>query len=221
MDTTVFFKPKYGKTYSDLETTDISGFTDCYLFGDIKQEKGKLLFYPFPVKGNTTDVLNSDFKNLNLAIKIPYRRVVKVPFYAWQFGALTIPLKIYTGTEADRLVNHVQTDLNLNVMGGFRWGKERFYQLPNEDKGMSYEGAWSVNAIAGLSKIVLNSGTTTPALSEEYSVAALNYGFALGRQHNSIGFYLAGGWDTPLGGEADNWNFKNKFWWGLAIGIGI
>jgi len=54
-------------------------------------------------------------------INIPERTVLKTRYSAWQYGALTLPVKFYF--ESIDSVTNTQFETNLNLMIGRRWGQ--------------------------------------------------------------------------------------------------
>jgi hypothetical protein len=202
--------------------SDFKGLTTSKFNGDFKIEDKKLVFYPWKFSAEKDSTLNQELNKNSFFLEIPERTVLKVKFRAFQFGALTLPVKIYLFSKADSLVNNVQTNVNLNFMIGYKWGHKKYSQLPNEKEGTSYENAWNVNFLIGMSKIDLEKNNTTPDLTKgDISVPALSTGFAFGYQYRKIGVYLASGIDNPLSKYGKDWDFKNQLWLGFGLGLGL
>ncbi|WP_298903799.1 hypothetical protein [uncultured Psychroserpens sp.] len=201
--------------------SDFTGLTTSKFKGDFKIEKKKLVFYPWKFSAEKDSTLNQELSENSYYLDIPDRTVLKVKFRSCQFGALTLPVKIYLSSKADSLVNNIQTDVNLNFMIGHKWGHKKYSQLPNEKEGTSYENAWSINFLVGMSKIDLKKNNTTPDLTEDISVPAISTGFAFGYQYRKIGVYIASGIDNPLSKYGKDWDFKNQLWLGFGLGLGL
>jgi hypothetical protein len=187
--------------------------------GDFKMEKNQLHFYPWDFKKDS--LLNDQLEKYSFYIPIPNRTVLKVKFYSFQYGILTLPAKIYLKSKSDSLVSNIQTGVNLNLMLGFKWGYKKYSYLPNKKEGTIYESACSINWIFGISKVDLSETNTTPAINDSYSVGIISNGIAFGYQYRSIGIFLVTGVDTPLSKFGKNWDFKHKPWLGLGLGLGL
>ena len=107
-------------------------------------------------------------------------------------------------------------------MFGKKWGTKRYYNSPGNSQDKISTRSWSINAILGASKVELDIYNTTPNIGTiKTYVTNLSYGVALGYQLNNFGFFLATGIDTPLSSLGKNWNFSNKPWIGLGLGLGF
>ncbi len=202
--------------------SDFTGLRTSKFRGNFKIEKKKLVFYPWKFSAVEDSNLNQELSKNSYFLDIPERTVLKVKFHSYQFGALTLPVKIYLSSKADSLVNNVQTDINLNFMIGHKWGVKKYSQLPNEEEGSSYENSWSINFLIGMSKIDLKKNNTTPDLTKgDISVPAISTGFAFGYQYRKIGAYIASGIDNPLSKYGKDWDFKNQLWLGFGLGLGL
>jgi hypothetical protein len=205
-----------------LDTSGIKffKFKKNVLFGEIRQDKTTLYFYPWPFKNKAK--IDSFFNSYKFYLNIPERTVVRVGYRSWQFGTLTLPLKVYLGSKSDTLKNNVGFDANLSFMIGRKWGKEKYYYLPNDTEGQSYTKSVSLNVVCGVSKLDIDDTNTTPKdTSYKYSIAALSYGVAFEFQYKKIGIFVATGLDTPLSKFGRDWNFRNTPWLGFGFGLGL
>lgn len=202
--------------------SDFTGLTTKKLKGDFKIKDKKLFFYPWEFTSNENSALNKEIDKHSYYLDIPERTVLKVKFRSLHFGALTLPAKIYFSTKADSLVNNIQTDVNLHLMIGHKWGSKKYSQLPQEDEGISYENSWSINYVLGISKIDLNQSNTTPDLTKgEISIPGISTGLALGYQYQKIGVYIASGFDIPVSEYGKDWDFNGQPWLGIGLGLGL
>lgn len=79
-----------------------------------------------------------------------------------------------------------------------------------------------MNAILGITRVELDIYNTTPQIgSIKTNVTNLSYGLAVGYQLDKFGLFLATGIDSPLSSLGKNWNFSNKPWIGLGLGLGF
>ena len=234
----LYFSVSNGDTinyYKEVDSIEIdtflvfefNGLWTSTLKGDFKIEQNQLVFHPWkftsknPQAEKILKELNAELDEYTLFIPIPDRNVIKIRFNSFQYGALTLPAKIYLMSKSDSLVNNIQTGVNLNFMLGFKSGYKKYYQQLGEKEASSYEQTWSVNFIFGISKINLSKENTTPNLKNKYSVAGFSTGLAIGHQYKNIGLYLALGFDIPMSEYGDDWNFKNKPWIGIGVGLGL
>lgn len=194
------------------------------LYGDVKQEKGKIVFYPWPytAKKLTAKSIenNRSFEDSTLYIKIPQRKVVSVAYRAWHFGALTLPLKVYLASQVQP-INNVAFDVNINFMIGKKWGSNKYVYLPNTAEGTTYEKSCSFNLIAGIGKVELDSSNTTPYITGKYTLPTFTSGFSFGIHYKKVGVFIATGIDSPMGPNSSNWNFSQMPWLGFGLGLGI
>lgn len=214
---TTYYTEEVQYDSTDFKASDF-GIKLKRLKGDFKIKKSTLHFYPWDFNDKN---INKELDKYEYIISIPDRTVVGVKFYGYQFGSLTLPAKVFLASKADTLVNNIQTSVNLNAFVGIKWGKRKYYFLPNEDSGKVYERSFSANFVFGFSKIDISDKNTTPKLDETFSVAGFSPGIAFGFHYKKIGIYLVTGTDIPLSDYADEWNFKGKQWVGFGLGLGL
>ena len=142
---------------------------------------------------------------------------MKTKYSAWHYGALTLPVKFYTKS-VDSLSN-TQFGANLNLMIGRKWGNKKYSYLG--EKETEYSIAKSLNLIAGIGELTLNSSNTDNSLTKEIKVASLSYGLAFGFQYKKIGLFIASGFDTPISKDGKEWAYKENLWLGFGLGLGL
>jgi hypothetical protein len=189
------------------------------LFGNVRQSNDTLYFYVWPLKGTTASPNEKVFKKPYVMI-IPFRTVTSIRYRAFHYGALTLPVKVYLSNRK-YIPDNVAFDINLAAMIGVKWGKNKYYHLPNEDKGQTYKKAMSFNYFLGLAKIQVDSTNTTDKIAKSHSLAGVSTGFSLGYQYRKIGIFVALGTDLPCGVSSKRWVFYGQPWLGLGIGLGL
>lgn len=201
--------------------TDSLSIQHSKLSGDMFLDANKLIFYPRLEKKE--DLKYDDFiKNHTFYFDLPERSSIDVHYSSWHIGILTLPIKTYLGSKSDSIKNNVLLGANLNIMFGKKWGIKRYYNSPGTNNDKISTKSWSINSILGISKVELDIYNTTPQIgSVKTNVTNLSYGLALGYQINNFGFFLSTGIDSPLSNLGKNWNFSNKSWIGLGLGIGF
>lgn len=219
--------PKYD---TKIVTKDLFNkkLTTNKLKGDFTLEEDEIRFYPWTFTQNAS--YDANYKGLNeqvaeydYFISMPTREVISVRFYSFQYGALTLPVKVYLKSASDTLINNIETDINLNVMLGFKWGTKNYLRLPSEKEGSSYESAFSLNMIFGVSKVDLSDANTTPTatISSEFSTGFFSTGLSFGYQYRDIGTYLVFGTDFPLSKYGRDWDYATQPWIGIGLGLGL
>jgi len=186
----------------------------------VKQEKSKLILYPFLF--NKEDHINDYLSNKQLELEIKDGQLLSLPFIGWEVGALTVPVKIYLRSKADKLKNNFVFDESINFKLSRIKGKEYFYKNKPEDNSKSYQSYWSYSAFTGFSKTEINNSNTTNHIEDEkFNIASLNYGFGIGYSYKKVGLFILIGIDTPLSSEAKSWSFKNQPWVGFGFGLDL
>lgn len=192
------------------------------LFGEIKQDKDILYFYPWPYKDiEKYKRINKFLLKNTFFFKMKPYNVIGVKFRSYHYGAMTLPIKVYTSTKSDTLKNNIVFGANINAMIGLKWGKKKFYYLPNQKEGQSYETAISLNLVLGISQLSIEGKNTTPKVKESYTVPAFSYGLSAGYQLKKTSLFIALGRDVPTSTYGDNWYFKNKLWIGFGLGLSL
>ena len=220
-------------------------------YGDLKQEKDIIYFYPW--KFTNTDTCfnypdkkrkflrsawkydkNEYLKEKGIRLKnietnrklngkkfylnIPDRVNVSTKYRAWQFGALTLPIKVYAKKVPE--VAKVQFDANLNLLFGRAWGVKKYGYYAEEEKE-SWTLTHSFNTILGFSAVELGKANTDNKFTNEVNEAVFSYGFAYGLQYKAIGFFIAAGIDTPLSERGNSWVYEDTPWIGFGLGLGL
>ncbi|MBD3906514.1 hypothetical protein NAL32_17700 [Chryseobacterium sp. Ch-15] len=191
------------------------------LSGELFLEDNKLLFYP---RLEEKEDLKYDkfIRNHSFFFDLPERSSLDVHYSSWHIGVLTLPVKAYLKSRSDSVKNNVILAANLNVMFGKKWGTKRYYNSPGSREDKVSTKSWSMNAILGITRVELDIYNTTPQIgSIKTNVTNLSYGLAVGYQLDKFGLFLATGIDSPLSSLGKNWNFSNKPWIGLGLGLGF
>ncbi len=134
--------------------------------------------------------------------------LVRVPFRTFAFGISTIPVRIRKG-----LPSPATGQVNASVFGGFVWGNSRITH-----RGIN-NWAWTVGPFVGLSLVELkkpqykNQGVYVV----DQTLPAVSYGVSFIRSFNKIGFTLSFGTDRATGGNAKEWLYQNKLWYGIGV----
>lgn len=182
---------------------------------NLKAIDNKIMIYPWYFTYNKTTTTNDFFNKNNVYIKMKDRVNYSFSYSSVQVGVITLPIKWYI----DSKIGNVETSLNAMINVGYKFGKSRFVKFPNEEKVREYKTGFSVNGLAGFSKIELDEKNTS--LSEkgksEGNVAAISLGGALGYHYNDFTLILAVGFDLPTSNRK-NWNFNGIPWLGLGFG---
>lgn len=191
------------------------------LSGELFLEDNKLLFYP---RLEEKEDLKYDkfIRNHSFFFDLPERSSLDVHYSSWHIGVVTLPVKAYLKSRSDSVKNNVILAANLNVMFGKKWGTKRYYNSPGSREDKVSTKSWSMNAILGITRVELDIYNTTPQIgSIKTNVTNLSYGLAVGYQLDKFGLFLATGIDSPLSSLGKNWNFSNKPWIGLGLGLGF
>lgn len=203
--------------YNDDATTKTELSKLDNTFVNIKVDNDKLLLYPLTYSKN--DNLNKFFKEYNIYIDLEDRKPVKIKFRNYHFGIVTIPFKLYFSSNNSKAGNNFVTDANLMMYFGHRWGSTKYLKLPHKKEVDTYRHAYSINALAGISKISMdakNSYGTEPLF--EGDVASLTTGVSISMHYKKFSGMLAFGMDFPFDYQ-NQWNFTHKPWVGLGFGF--
>ncbi|MCW1960621.1 hypothetical protein [Chryseobacterium viscerum] len=195
----------------DKSKTDIDfGST---ITANLKVVDNKIMIYPWYFTYSRTT--NDFFDKNNVYIKMKDRVNYSFPHRSVQVGVITLPIKWYV----DSKIGNVETSLNAMINVGYKFGKSKFVKFPNEEKAREYKTGFSINGLAGLSKIELDEKNTSLSKNgkAEGNVAAISLGGALGYHYNDFTLMLAVGFDLPTSNRK-NWNFNGIPWLGLGFG---
>lgn len=222
-DSKKFYEVDTVVNYKNAKTFEFDSLNLKYskLSGEMLIEGNKVFFYP--VLDKDEDIKYNNFiKNHIFFFDLPERSSLDVHYSSWHVGALTIPVKAFLSSRSDSIKNNVILGANLNLMFGKKWGTKRYYNSLGARADKVTSRSWSVNALLGLSTVELDIYNTTPKFGiTKTNVTNLNYGIAFGYQIQKFGFFIASGIDTPLSNLGKSWNFSNKPWIGMGLGLGF
>lgn len=178
----------------------------------------KIMIYPwiFTDESDASKKRNSFFKENQVYIKMEDRKNYSFCYKSFNLSVITLPIKWYLSSD----LGNVETSLNAMLMGGIKFGKSRFVKFPHEEEARSYKSLWSVNALAGLSKIDIKASNRKEGSSVEGSVAAFSTGLSIGKHYRDFSFLLASGFDIPTSNSKD-WKFSGIPWLGIGFGYNL
>lgn len=196
----------------DISETDLD--FGSIITANLKVIDNKIMIYPwyFAYRSRIT---NDFFNTNNVYIKMKDRMNYSFPYKSVQVGVITLPIKWYI----DSKIGNVETSLNAMLNVGYKFGKSKFVKFPNEEKAREYKTGFSVNALAGISKIELSEkNTSSPeGIKVEGNVAAISLGSAFGFHYSDFTLMVALGFDLPTSNRKE-WNFSGIPWLGLGFG---
>ena len=202
------------KKISDLSILETGLNYGSVISANLKVVDKKIMIYPWRFKYNQK--VNDFFDKNDVYIKMEDRINYSFPYRSWQLGVFTLPIKWYV----DNKLGNVETSLNAMINGGYKFGKSRFVKLSNEDKVREYKTGFSINGLAGISKIELNESNTglqENAKKIEGNIAAITLGASVGFHYSDFSVMIATGFDLPTSNRK-NWNFTGIPWIGLGFG---
>tara|TARA_R110001632_G_scaffold169003_3_gene287847 strand:- start:115 stop:1221 length:1107 start_codon:yes stop_codon:yes gene_type:complete len=162
---------------------------------------------------------NGNGKKESLGLKLNPNSTTLIQHEAYSFGALTLPLKIYLGSNSDSIpkgTNNIITNLNFSLFVGRNWGNHGF----NSKGEVVSKRYHSINFLAGASKLALNLSNTDGAVKEA-EVLSINTGLAYSFLINKFNIFLGVGVDIPMSSVADDWIFKGQPWLGVGLGYSV
>lgn len=181
--------------------------------------------------GTTIDyyLVNKYDKEADYIVQLDNRQLISFKETGFEFGPITIPIKIRPGFTRNNVSveQEFTADLNLGAFAGYKIGRYRaryvrgegFTQLPASLSctvggflSFSAAGLDKTNTTAGDNPITDDSkktiGIVSPGIGIMYSI----YNF-------QIGFF--GGFDLGVGSNAKNWNHNNKPWVGFGFAYNL
>ncbi|MGJ1284868.1 hypothetical protein ACR79P_14660 [Sphingobacterium spiritivorum] len=184
---------------------------DHWSKANLSVKDDKVFIYPFTYKSNV--LANKFFQTNNVYLELEERQNYSFKYRTWQIGVVTIPLKWYVKSK----LGNVTTDVNAMINIGHKFGKTHVVNLPHEEKARQYQRTWSVNFLAGISKLILDESNTLGNDPIKGNVAAISTGFSFGMHYQDFTFLAASGFDFPTS-NGDNWKFSKIPWIGLGVG---
>lgn len=175
---------------------------------------GKLIVNPY-------DFIFRKDLNHKFYVKIPENGsvILKRTYVKW--SAITIPFALRPALN-DTIGSKVTTDLKIGASISFNRNKEKYKNRRIAAKKSVY--GISAGLGFGFSKVTLNKNSTSllekPYENEEDGLA---FFFAPGIGINLKGFQVAGfvGWDIGLTDNVSDWNYNNKNYFGIGLGINL
>ena len=207
------YKPEEKKisALTDVELEKI-GLIKAPILANLQVVEKKIIIHPWNFDGKEKDKANSFFDKNEAYIVMKDRVNYSFPYSSYQLGIVTLPIKWYM----DSKLGNVETSINAMINVGYKWGKSRFVKFPHEEKARTYKSAFSINILAGISKIELNKVNTDNKI-EEANIATISLGASFGIHYGDFTFMPVLGFDLPTAHQKD-WNFNGTPWLGLGIG---
>lgn|GEM_PF-2080094 len=174
-------------------------------------KEDKVFIYPFKYTDNKN--ANDFFEKNNVYLELKDNINYSFKYRTWQMGVVTIPVKWYVNSK----LGNIATDINAMISGGHKWGKTHVVKLAHEKETRQYQRTFSVNALAGISKLELDGSNTIKKDSIEGNVAAISTGISFGIHYKDFTFLVASGFDFPTSNRK-SWQFNNIPWIGLGFG---
>ncbi|PKP12599.1 MAG: hypothetical protein CVU08_09655 [Bacteroidetes bacterium HGW-Bacteroidetes-3] len=154
-------------------------------------------------------------------LKIPDNGYVTLERSYVKWNAITIPFAIRLALN-DTIGSKITTDLKIGASFSYNVNWETF-------KNRRLKAKKTVKGISGgigfgFSKVILNSSSTsllnTPYKNEEDGLA---FFVAPGIGLNLKGFQInfSYGWDFPITDNTNDWNYANKGYFGIGLGVGL
>ena len=183
----------------------------CWTRASLNLKDDKVFIYPFRYTDNET--ANDFFEKNNVYLELKDNINYSFKYRTWQMGVVTIPVKWYVKSK----LGNISTDVNAMISGGRKWGKTHVVKLAHEKEARQYQRTFSVNALAGISKLELDESNTIKKDSIEGNVAAISAGVSFGIHYQDFTFLLASGFDFPTS-NSKSWQFNSIPWIGLGFG---
>lgn len=193
--------------------------TSDWKIGEVKHsddEPDKLYLNPYHFTNEADSTLNN-----KSYIKIPNNGYVtlKKSFVRW--NAITIPFAIRPALN-DTIGSKVTTDLKIgaSVSYNINWEKFKNRRINAKKSILGVSGGVGF----GFSKVTLDKSSTS-LLAKPYENAedGLALFIAPGIGLNLKGFQVnfSYGWDIPITSNVKDWNYANKGYFGIGLGIGL
>lgn len=210
-ETEIKRKPK--PAYFTSLSSSITGLSSNVVSANLKVDSDKIYIYPWVFKKN--DKANAFFEQHDIYITMKDRNNYNFAYGSWQMGLVTLPLKWYMNSN----LGNINTSVNAMLNIGYKWGKSRFVKFPHEKDVRTYKTGYSMNVLAGISKLEFNKMNTSKSEMpiEKADVAAISLGAAFGIHYGDFTFIPTVGFDLPTAYRKD-WNFNNIPWLGIGIG---
>jgi hypothetical protein len=208
-------KKSVGKQFVKISIKETGLESGDIISANLKVVNKKIMIYPwiFKKQKGMDTITNKFFDKHDVYIQMKDRVNYTFPYYSWQVGVITLPIKWYLKSQ----IENVGTNLNAMINVGHKWGRTKFVKFPHEEKSREYKTGFSINGLAGISKIELNKRNTPEDKPIEGNIAAFSLGGALGFHYSDFTIMIATGFDLPTSNKKD-WNFTGTPWVGIGIG---
>ncbi len=210
-ETEIKRKPK--PAYFTSLSSSITGLSSNVVSANLKVDSDKIYIYPWVFEKNKK--ANDFFEQHDIYITMKNRNNYRFSYRSWQMGVVTLPLKWYMNSN----LGNINTSVNAMLNIGYKWGESRFVKFPHEKDARTYKTGYSINILAGISKLEFNKMNTSKSETpiEKADVAAISLGAAFGIHYGDFTFIPTVGFDLPTAHRKD-WNFNNIPWLGIGIG---
>jgi hypothetical protein len=159
------------------------------------------------------------------SIQLKNRKPLRLTFSETTISGLTIPLKYRLPDKSSRLEEDFSAGFNANLFIGYSVGYTSFtYREKIDNRITNYK--FTFGGFVGASTIELNAQNTSLSLTplgenEKFNkgLATIGLGFTFSSDKFNIGTFL--GKDFSVGQKASKWNYNNKPWIGIGVGLGI
>lgn len=193
--------------------------TSDWKIGEVKHsddEPDKLYLNPYLFTNRADSTLNN-----KSYIKIPHNGYVSLKKSFVKWNAITIPFAIRPALN-DTIGSKVTTDLKIGASVSYNVNWEKFKNRIIKAK----KSIWGISGGVGFgfSKVTLDKSSTS-LLAEPYENAedGMALFFAPGIGLNLKGFQVnfSYGWDIPITSNVKDWNYANKGYFGIGLGVGL
>lgn len=174
-------------------------------------------------------LVNKYDKNADYILKLDNREKISFAEKAWEFGAITIPIKLRPLEEENgaRAEQKFEGDLNIGAFFSYKFlGRYRARYV----RGAGFEKLASISCNLGgfltLGTQTLDKNNTatgdnpiTDDSTQSVGMVSSGLGLMLNVYNFQIGLYT--GWDLGVGSNSANWDYHGKQWFGLGFSYSL
>ena len=184
----------------------------------------------FKYDGKTIDyyLVNKYDRNADYVLELKNREFIEFKETGWEFGAVTIPLKMRPGYTKNNISvdQEIEGDLNLGIFSSYKIGKYRARYERHQGFVKLANVSLNVGPFFSLGTVDLDKNNTTvssdPIMDD--STKSIGYfstggGLMVSIYNFRVGAYL--GWDFGFGTKNNSWNYDNRPWFGLGVSYSI
>lgn len=193
--------------------------TSNWKIGEVKhtdESPGKLFLNPYHFSSEKDSLLNNESY-----IKIPENGFVTLKKTTIKFNPMTIPFAIRPAIN-DTIGSKITTDLKVGASFSYNLNWEKFKNRRLSAKKSVYGVLCGIGF--GFSKVTLNASSTslnsTPYKIEEDGLAFFVTP-GIGLNMNGFQLYFTYGVDIPITDNTKDWNYANKGYFGIGLGVGL